>query len=108
GNLLNKTTGLNPNVIIQAIAGPTNSGEINPRTGTPFAPGQSVLRRLYGYGAIMFTRIERPEWWPFDPFDPFEILPDLGRPKEFKSLVVDAQLNDPFHEGEPQWNPQPW
>ncbi|MFH1150331.1 MAG: hypothetical protein V1748_07645, partial [Actinomycetota bacterium] len=96
GNLLNKTTGLNPNVIIQAIAGPTNSGEINPRTGTPFAPGQSVLRRLWGYGATVITGVEGiPPWWP---------IPEL--PTEGWVQIMDAQLNT--SQGDPHWVPQPW
>ncbi|MBU1669898.1 MAG: hypothetical protein KKF41_12335, partial [Actinobacteria bacterium] len=107
GNLLNKTTGLNPNVIVQAIHGPTNSGVTNPRTGTGFDPSQSVLRRLLSHGKIRITEIEAPWWWPFED-DPLEHFPDLGLPKENSTQIVDAQLNDPLHEGEPQWDPQPW
>jgi hypothetical protein len=52
GNLLNRNTGgLQPSVIIAAIAGPTNAGQINPRTGTPYNPSQNILRRTWMYGA---------------------------------------------------------
>jgi len=52
GNLLNRATGgISANTILQAIAGPTNSGSINPRTGTGYSPSQNVLRRTWMYGA---------------------------------------------------------
>jgi hypothetical protein len=56
GNLLNRASGgLNPNVLVEAIAGPKNSGVINPRTGTGFSPSQNILRRTWMYGCTQIV-----------------------------------------------------
>jgi hypothetical protein len=51
GNLLNRTAGgINPDVIVNAIAGPNHAGT-NPTTGTAWNPNQNVLRKVWMYGA---------------------------------------------------------
>jgi hypothetical protein len=60
-------SGLNPDVIVNAIAGPVAHAGTNPRTGTGWAPNQNVLRNVMIYGAMKIVDIEYhdpavPQW----------------------------------------------